>query len=105
LAVVSTRRGPTGTEHAWGEVLVYQPPERFAITWRVFSVPTEVDLTFAFLGPALTQVSLVHSGWEKLPADQLAEDCVLPGGYLGRAFDKGWAIILAKCAEAAEETA
>lgn len=94
-----------GTEHAWGKVLVYQPPERFAITWRVFSVPTEVDLTFAVLGPALTQVSLVHSGWEKLPADQLAEDCVLPGGYLGRAFDKGWAIILAKCAEAAEETA
>jgi uncharacterized protein YndB with AHSA1/START domain len=94
-----------GTEHAWGELLVYQPPERFAMTWRVFSVPTEVDLKFADLGPSLTKVSLAHSGWEKLSDDQLAEDCALPGGYLGGAFDKGWAIILGKFAEAAEETA
>lgn len=75
------------------------------MTWRVFSVPTEVDLTFADLGPSLTKVSLVHSGWEKLSDDQLAEDCALPGGYHGGAFDKGWAIILGKFAEAAEETA
>jgi len=28
-------RWADGTEHAWGELLVYQPPERFAMTWRV----------------------------------------------------------------------
>jgi len=37
--------------------------------------------------------------------DELAEDCALPGGYLGGAFDKGWAIIIGKFAEAAEEVA
>jgi uncharacterized protein YndB with AHSA1/START domain len=96
-------RRADGTEHAWGGLLVYQPPERFAMTWRVLSVPTKVDLTFTGLGPALTKVSLVHSGWEKLSGDQLAADCALPGGYLGGAFDQGWAIILGKFAEAAEE--
>jgi hypothetical protein len=32
----------------------------------------------------------------------VAEDCALPGGYLGGSFDKGWAFILGKLAEAAE---
>ena len=63
------------------------------------------ELTFAELGPALTKVSVVHSGWEKLSDEQLAKDCALPGGYLGGAFDKGWALILGKLAQAAEEAA
>jgi uncharacterized protein YndB with AHSA1/START domain len=65
-------------------------------------VLTEVELTFAELSPALTRVAVVHSGWEKLSDEQLAEDCALPGGYLGGAFDKGWALILGRLAAAAE---
>lgn len=94
-----------GTERPWGELLAWEPPELFAMTWRILSVPTEVELTFAELGPALTKVSVVHSGWEKLSDEQLAEDCALPGGYLGGSFDKGWAIILGRLAEAAEGSA
>ena len=93
-----------GTKADWGEVLVWSPPERFAMTWAIVSVLTEVELTFTELGPALTRVSVVHSGWEKLSDEQLADDCALPGGYLGGAFDTGWATILSRLASAAEET-
>jgi uncharacterized protein YndB with AHSA1/START domain len=91
-----------GTEVDWGQVLAWSPPERFAMTWIIISLPTEVELTFAELGPALTRVSVVHSGWEKLSDEQLAKDCALPGGYLSGAFDKGWGLILGRLATAAE---
>jgi uncharacterized protein YndB with AHSA1/START domain len=91
-----------GTQVGWGELLAWEPPRRFVMTWAIVSVLTEVELTFAELGPALTKVSVVHSGWEKLTDEQLAEDCALPGGYLGGAFDKGWAFILSRLADAAE---
>lgn len=86
----------------WGELLAWEPPRRFAMTWAIVSVLTEVELTFAELSPALTKVSVVHSGWERLSDEQLAKDCALPGGYLGGAFDKGWAFILGRLAGAAE---
>jgi len=91
-----------GTQVDWGELLAWEPPERFAMTWTIVSVLTQVELTFAELGPALTKVSVVHSGWEKLSDEQLAQDCALPGGYLGGSFDKGWALILERLAAAAE---
>ncbi|HLH82461.1 MAG TPA: SRPBCC domain-containing protein [Trebonia sp.] len=94
-----------GTHVDWGELLVWEPPERFAMTWAIGAALTEVELAFAELGPALTKVSVVHSGWEKLSDEQLAEDCALPGGYLGGAFDKGWAFILGRLAGAAEGAA
>jgi len=94
-----------GTQVQWGELLAWDPPERFAMTWVIVSALTEVELTFAELGPALTRVSVVHSGWEKLSDEQLAKDCALPGGYLGGAFDTGWALILGRLAAAAEGTA
>jgi uncharacterized protein YndB with AHSA1/START domain len=91
-----------GTQVTWGELLAWEPPQRFVMTWAIISALTEVELTFAELGPALTKVSVVHSGWEKLSDEQLAEDCALPGGYLGGAFSKGWAFILGRLAETAE---
>ena len=32
--------------------------------------------------------------WEALSDAQLSEDCALPGGYHGGAYDQGWATIL-----------
>ncbi|HEX8008584.1 MAG TPA: SRPBCC domain-containing protein [Trebonia sp.] len=92
-----------GTRVDWGELLAWEPPERFRMSWAIVSALTEVELTFAPLGPALTRVSVVHSGWEKLSDEQLAEDCALPGGYLSGSFDKGWAFILGRFASAVEE--
>jgi uncharacterized protein YndB with AHSA1/START domain len=91
-----------GTEVDWGELLAWEPPERFVMTWNVTSVPTEVELTFTELGPSLTRVAVEHRGWERLTDEQLAADCALAGGYSGGAFARGWAHILSCLSFAAE---
>lgn len=87
-----------GTEVDWGEVLVWEPPARFVITWNLAAAVTEVELTFAALGPALTRVAVEHRGWEQLTDEELARDCALEGGYLGGAYREGWARILGRFA-------
>ena len=42
------------------------------MTWNITPVATEVELTFAELGPALTRVAVEHRGWETLSDEQLA---------------------------------
>lgn len=84
-----------GTVVEWGELLDWEPPHRFTMTWRGTPAPTEVELTFTALGPSLTRVALEHRGWEALSDAQLAQDCALPGGYRGGAYNQGWATILA----------
>jgi uncharacterized protein YndB with AHSA1/START domain len=91
-----------GTQVTWGELLAWDPPERFVMTWTMTPVPTEVELRFRALGPALTQVEVEHRGWEALSDEQLAEDCALPGGYLGGSYAAGWTRILALMVAAAE---
>jgi uncharacterized protein YndB with AHSA1/START domain len=91
-----------GTQVTWGELLAWDPPERFVMTWTMTPVPTEVELRFLVLGPALTQVEVEHRGWEALSDEQLAEDCALPGGYLGGSYAAGWTQILARMVAAAE---
>ena len=83
-----------GTEVSWGELLAWDPPERFVMTWAMTPASTEVELSFAALGPALTRVTVEHRGWQALSEGQLGEDCALPGGYPGGAYSAGWAIIL-----------
>jgi Activator of Hsp90 ATPase homolog 1-like protein len=83
-----------GTEIDWGEVSAWQPPARFVMTWTGTPAPTEVEFTFAALGPALTRVAVEHRGWEALTDEQLSQDCALPGGYTAGAYLAGWAQIL-----------
>ncbi len=75
------------------------------MTWTSTPAPTEVELTFTALGPALTRVTVEHRGWEALSGAQLSEDCAMPGGYSGGAYSEGWAAILACLAAAAETPA
>ena len=89
-----------GTELDWGELLAWDPPERFVMTWAQTPVPTEVELSFAALGPALTRVTVEHRGWEAMTDEQLARDCALPGGYTSGAYSAGWARILERFAAA-----
>jgi hypothetical protein len=91
-----------GTVVDWGVLLVWQPPHRFTMTWTGAPAPTEVELTFTALGPALTRVAVEHRGWESLTEAQLSEDCALPGGYASGGYSKGWTTILACFAAAAE---
>jgi uncharacterized protein YndB with AHSA1/START domain len=89
-----------GTEVDWGELLAWEPPDRFVMTWVQTPVPTEVELSFTALGPALTRITAEHRGWEALTDEQLAQDCALPGGYSTGSYSVGWAEILARAAAA-----
>jgi hypothetical protein len=92
-----------GSEHDWGEVRQWQPPETFTMSWNITGVPTEVQLWFRPLGPDRTRVDLEHRGWDALSVQQLRAACALPGGYEGGAFNAGWSRILARLVDAAEE--
>jgi hypothetical protein len=83
-----------GTELDWGELLAWEPPGRFVMTWTGTPLPTEVEFSFAALGPALTRVTVEHRGWEAMTDEQLAQDCALPGGYSCGAYSAGWIRIL-----------
>ena len=89
-----------GTEVTWGELLAWEPPDRFCMTWLMTPAPTEVELTFTALGPGLTRVAVEHRGWEALTEEQASEDCALPGGYTGGSYALGWARILGCLADA-----
>jgi hypothetical protein len=69
------------------------------MTWNGTPAPTEVEVTFAALGPALTRVAVEHRGWEALTDEQLSKDCALPGGYSSGAYSAGWATILRSLAD------
>jgi hypothetical protein len=75
------------------------------MTWQMTAVPTEVELIFTELGPALTRVAVCHRGWESLSETQLTADCALRGGYRSGAYTQGWAHILRCLAAAAEPSA
>ena len=91
-----------GTTVDWGEVVGWTPPNRFVMTWTNTPAPTEVEITFTPLGPALTRVAVEHRGWEQLTEEQLREDCAAPGGYRSGAYSTGWLLALERFAESVE---
>lgn len=94
-------RWDDGTAVDWGEVVLWEPPRRFVMTWCMTPATTEVELRFKPLGPALTRVEVEHRGWEALSEADLARECALPGGgYAGGSYSRGWTLILASFQEA-----
>ncbi len=89
-----------GTVVIWGEILRWEPPHRFLMTWTRTPVPTEVEFTFSALGPALTRVTVEHRGWETLSEAQWDQVCPRPGGYIA-----GWEHILGALVAATETQA
>jgi uncharacterized protein YndB with AHSA1/START domain len=62
-------RTPEGTEHDWGEVTVWDPPERLAYRWHLGadrSEATEVSIRFVARDIATTTVEIEQKGWERL---------------------------------------
>lgn len=63
-------RTPSGDEHEWGEVTVWEPPERLAYLWHLRQDrddATQVEITFTG-SEQRTTVRIIHSGWERLGA-------------------------------------
>jgi hypothetical protein len=87
----------------WGQVVAWEPPARFMMTWIGTPRSTEVEFTFMALGPALTRVTVEHRGWEALTDEELEQDCALPGGYRSGAYTTGWERILAAFSAVAGE--
>ena len=78
-----------GARAHWADVLVWEPPHRLAIAWKVnpeAAGATDIELTFTAEGGG-TRVDLVHSGWERL-GDAAAET---RGSY-----DGGWVVVLGR---------
>ena len=64
-------RTAAGTEHEWGEVVVWEPPSRLAYLWhlrRDRADATEVEIRFIDQGDSTTRVEIEHRGWERLGA-------------------------------------
>jgi hypothetical protein len=68
-------RGPDGSEHEWGEILVWDPPARVGYLWHLFfdrSEATEITVTFTGTGTG-SRVKLVQTGFERL-GDEVGRD-------------------------------
>ncbi|MGA2873370.1 MAG: SRPBCC domain-containing protein [Candidatus Dormibacteria bacterium] len=60
-------RGDDGSESAWGETLLWEPPQRLVLGWRVGpawthdpAARTEVDVAFISEGPSACRVRMEH---------------------------------------------
>ncbi|WP_249670544.1 MULTISPECIES: SRPBCC domain-containing protein [Cellulomonas] len=81
-------RWDDGTQHPWGEVLVWDPPRRLVTSWLVTATSTEVELRVLALGPGLCRVEVEHRGWEALEPSQ---------AQAGRAsYRDGWPVVLGR---------
>ena len=61
-------RAGDGTEHDWGRVTAWEPPQRIAYTWHLFFDPaeaTDVEVTFTPRQGG-TSVRIEQGGWERL---------------------------------------
>ncbi|WP_420858988.1 SRPBCC domain-containing protein [Marivivens marinus] len=77
-----------GGRAEWGEVLIYDPGTRLAMTWHPGNNadnPTRVEVGFAATDDGRCAVTLTHTGWE-VWADQ--------AGPRRDNYDKGWDFVL-----------
>ena len=61
---------PTGREHDWGQIVAWEPPNRFAYNWFITTDASNaslVEVEFEDVG-AGTRIDILHSGWERLGA-------------------------------------
>jgi uncharacterized protein YndB with AHSA1/START domain len=87
-----------GTEHDWGEITTWDPPERLGMTWhpgRGRETAQQIEIRFIAEGQG-TRVEVEHTGWETL-GDQ-AEATL--ANYDS---ESGWTGVLGQYAEAVEE--
>ena len=82
-----------GSEATVGRIIVWEPPERFVMTWDINSewkpdttVSSEVEVRFIADGANATRVELEHRKFERMGAE--------PGTKMRNAVDGGWPTML-----------
>lgn len=77
-----------GTEHSWAEVLAWNPPHRFVLSWHPTVEPTAASTLEVRFAPATdggTELHVEHRGWEEFgPA----------GKKLRSEYEPGWDFVL-----------
>jgi len=82
-----------GTEHEWGRITAWVPPDRLAFTWSPApgdDVDTHVEISFEEVEGG-TLVRLEHTGWEALGAT---------GAEKRSSYDAGWPHVLTRLLDA-----
>jgi uncharacterized protein YndB with AHSA1/START domain len=77
-----------GASLPWGEVIVWEPPTRFVMTWKPnleAGPSTEVEVHFSSTSDGGTLVRLEHRGWERLG---------VAGAAKKSGYREGWGRIL-----------
>jgi uncharacterized protein YndB with AHSA1/START domain len=107
-AVMETRLGgrwyelaEDGTETPIGKIIVWEPPQRFVMTWDINSqwqpditVSSEVEVNFIADGADATRVELEHRKFEHMGAE--------PGKKMRQDVDGGWPGLLERFRSEAE---
>jgi len=95
-------RHEDGTEAPWGEVLVWEPPSRLVLAWRINhefhydpKLLTEVEVRFDDLGDGRTRVEFEHRHLERFGDSAPALDAIerMNGGW-GQILDGYRAVAL-----------
>jgi uncharacterized protein YndB with AHSA1/START domain len=96
-------RHENGAESPWGEVLVWEPPARVVLAWRIDhsfgydpNLLTEVEVRFADAGEGRTRVDFEHRGLERFGDSEAA-------ARTRASMNDGWAMILGRFEAAAED--
>lgn len=83
-----------GSENEWGDVLVWDPPARLIVAWRINAqfvyepgLLTEVDVRFTDLGHGETRIDFEHRGLERFGDSEAARKTLT-------SMDGGWSLIL-----------
>ncbi|MGH7759534.1 MAG: SRPBCC domain-containing protein [Candidatus Dormibacteria bacterium] len=94
-------RGDDGSITPWGEVMIWEEPERIVLTWRLSAdwsyspwVRTEVEVRFIPEGPFGCRVEVEHGDLAQVGAEANRLQGVLGGS-------EGWSAILRRFADAA----
>jgi uncharacterized protein YndB with AHSA1/START domain len=81
-------RASGGREVDWGEIVLWEPPQRLAYWWHIGTDrqnATRVEILFSTLDARSTAVQILHSGWERLGNN---------GQTRRDRNSRGWAVVL-----------
>lgn len=79
---------PAGEEWSWGEVIAWDPPHRFVLSWHPHPAPvaaSTLEVRFSAEGGGC-RLDLVHRGWEEFGLEA--------GTRHRQAYDPGWDEVL-----------